>query len=90
MDRRSEHNAMVEADLPFECILASEMSTSDVGIPVHLGNWNSTATSSSSSGQDLNDCFGAKSRNSSKKEARKLTLPQIELLLQIRTMVICK
>jgi hypothetical protein len=31
-----------------------------------------------------------KSQKSSKKEARKLTLPRIELLLQIRTMVICR
>jgi hypothetical protein len=56
LDRRPELNGMVEADLPFACFLASEMSTSDVGERVLRANWNKS--SSSSSGKDIvEDCI---------------------------------
>jgi hypothetical protein len=70
LDRRPELNGMVEADLPFESFLASEMSTSDVGKRVLLGNRNSTATSSSSSGQDLDDCFDNRRKKQKVKQER--------------------
>ena len=58
LDRRPELNGMVEAELPFACFLASEMSTSDVGERVLIGNdWNQST--SSGNDQDIveDDCI---------------------------------
>jgi hypothetical protein len=67
LERRPQLSGMVEADLPFECFLASEMSTSEVGDRVR----NNQTRSSTSSSDDQHEDSNKKNKTASCSKKRK-------------------